>query len=488
MNRLTLRTNALNRRNWHADVDTAFVVEVNTTCVDGAIKRLASEVPEAFIPDRESVFVYGDADQASLVRTIAATTDAYVLDLGVAAGGTAVFVDGTRDGITRIEVALADGTVRTRQCREFWLQSGGPYDGHYLVSVDTQWPNSTDTGLSFRLYQPYFYLRDNVTSLVDGLIFDSARQILVPLPAGFVRRTDLEDFRGRYKGRPVGLARWEFFQLAAPNKTPTVTIDQAIGPTNWVGPEPMGTFTYRHTLVWGRKDFEVLAPGGGYDPTWESAASPESASATVAALTDRVILGGLPNIDFQLGFGTVGTLRRGHSGLRHRIYRARTTVTAGGGFETNIETPGIYFFLAEVDGETTTYTDDGSVIPDYSRRLPESRGYYAWSTTPHQDALYRIDLRVYRRPLSLLVDSDAPAVHPEFDDMLEDLVLTRLCELDKSPEAALVYENQFQARLLAYRAKEANPADVVPPHYWRPVGGVSEDDDYYTRYAPYTSR
>jgi hypothetical protein len=482
MNRLTLRTNVLSRRSWHADVDAAFVAEVNTVCIDGAIKRLASEVPEAFIPDRETVFLLPDSDQDSLTRTVAATTDPYVLDLGVAAGGTSISVDGTLDGIMHIEVTTSGGVTFTRQCREFWLETVGPYAGHYLVSIDTPWRNSTDTGLDFRLFQPYFYLRDNVTQLVDGRIFDSARQILDIVPAGFVRRTDQEDFRGQYKGRPEGFARWEYFQLAAPNRTSVATKDPAAVPVPWIGPEPLGTFTYRYTYVWGKKNFEAAAPGGGYDPQWESAPSPESNSVVVNTLA-AVNITGLTNIDFQLGFGTTGTVRDGRSGLQIRIYRARTAVASGGGFEQNIELPGIYFYLATVDGDATTYVDNGSAIPDYHRRLPESRGYYAWSTVPHQDSDYRIDLRVYRRPLALQVDSDAPPIHPDFDDMLEDLVLSRLCELDKSPEQALVYENRYKERLLAYRAKEANPATVIPGKPWRPDNAFRDP----SRYRPYTS-
>jgi hypothetical protein len=482
MNRGTIRSTVLSRRSWHADVDAAFVEEVNTVCIDGALKRLASEVPEAFIPDRETVYLLADQDQDTLSRTVAATTDPYVLSFGLA--GVAMAVNGTADGLFHIEVVTSDGRVLSRQCREFWLETTGPYANHYLVSIDHPWEDSTSTGMDFRLFQPYFYLRDNVTELVDGRIFDNARQLLTTLPAGFVRKTSQEDFRGTYRGRPEAFSRWEMFQLAAPNRTPTVAlVPGAVPDPPWVGPEPVGAFSYRYTYVWGKKNFEVVAPGGGYDPTWESAPSPESASITVANLAAAVVVSTLTNIDFQLGFGTTGTVRKGHSGLRKRIYRARSAVTAGGGLETNLEYPNIYFFLAEVDGETTSYTDDGSVIPDYHRRLPESRGYYAWAPVPHQDATYRVDLRVYRRPLSLLVDSDAPPIHPDFDDLFENLVLARLCEMDKSPEAALVYENAYKERLLAYRAKEANPAALVPPEPWHPDRAFADS----SRYTPYRS-
>jgi hypothetical protein len=489
LNRGTIRSTVLSRRSWHADVDPAFLAEVNTVCIDGATKRLASEVPEAFLPDIETVFLLGDQDQSTLARTIAATTDPYVLSFGPVGTTQNILTNGTWDGLYHLEVFDAatgtNGTALRRQCREFFIGADPVTNvATYYVTIDRPWRNSTDTGYSFRLFQPSFYLRDNVTELVDGRVFDTSRQLLVALPEGFARRTSREDYRGQNKGRPEGFTRGEYFQLAAPNRAPVAAVPAPGGAlTTWVGPEPLGTFSYRYTYVWGKKNFESAAPGGSYDPVWESAPSPETASVNVPVTASSPVISALTNIDFQLGFGDASTLRYAHSGLRKRIYRARTAVTSGGGFEQNVEYPGIYFFLDEVGGEVTTYTDDGSAIPDYHRRLPESRGYYAWSSMPHQDVAYEIDLRVYRRPLALLVDSDAPPIHPDFDDMFEDLVLARLCEMDKSPEASAMYEAKYQERLLAYRAKEASPAAFVPPEPWRP--GPDYRDPY--RYATYRS-
>lgn len=484
MNRGTLRSNVLSRRSWHADVDKKFEAEVNTVCIDGAIKRLAREVPEAFIPDEEAIYLYPDMTDLTLERTVAATVDAWVLTFGPSTGGEPIAVDGTLDGLYHIEAVQPDNTLVTYQCREFWLQSGGPYDGHYLVSLNRPWRNTTDTGMSFRLHQPYFYLRDNTTKLVDGRVFDTTRNVVTTLPTGFVRRIASEDYRGSYRGRPDAFARWNHFQLPAPNRTPQVQLDTTLVPDPWVGPMPPGKRKYRYTYVWGKRDFQSAAPGGQYEPLWESAPSPESATIDVADMSKAVQLYDLVNIDFVQGFGTTGTLRKGHSGWRKRIYVAISSVEPGAGTVQQIEYPDIYFFLDEVDGETTMYVDDGSVIPDYGRRIPESRGYYAWSAVPHQDAKYRVDLRVYRRPLSLLCDNDAPQVHPDFDDMLEDLVLARLCEMDKSPNDALKYEADYKSKVEEYRAAEASPADFVPAEPWRPTPSfdILKDPFYYTPY------
>lgn len=482
MNRGTLRDLVLSRRNWHADVDDDFEAEVNAL-INSAVKQLASDCPEAFSPDQETVHVLDDKTSDDLSRTLAATVDPHVLSFGAVGTATNIVTDGTWDGLYHVEVTTSDGaTTFRRQCREFFTATiSGTLC--YCVSIDRAWRNNTDTAMTFRLHQPYFYLRDNVTQLVDGRIFDSTRQPLNILPAGWARETGWEDYQGQGKSRPESLARWDYFQIPAPNRAPTAALEDSLNPPDWVGPEPMGTFKYRYTYVWGRKSFEVAAPSGTYDPVWESAPSPESNAFSVSDVAAAIEVSNLVNIDHQLGFALAGALRDGRSGLRKRIYRARTAVTAGGGFETDIEYPGIYFLLDEVDGLTTEYVDDGSRIPDYHRRLPESRGYYAWSTVPHQDRTYEIDLRVYRRPLSLLCDSDAPALQPEFDDMLEDLVLSRICEMDKSPQDAANYKASYQQRLEQYRAAKANPADFIPPRPWRPDHTYS--DPY--RYLPFRS-
>jgi hypothetical protein len=482
MNRGVLRSNVLSRRSWHADVDTAFLAEVDTVCIDGAIKRLASEVPEAFIPDEERVILLPDQTHTTLSRTVSATDDPYVLSFGVVGSTNLTIVtDGTWDGLYHIEVASPDddGVTFRYQCREFFI-AGDPDTAAntYYVSLVRPWRNSTDEDMSFRLFQPHFFTRDDVTQVVDGRVYNNTQDTVLAVPAGSVRNLQSEDYQGQVVGRPVRISRWQHFQIPAPNRAPTGSSIAG----SWVGPEAIGTFTYRYTYVWGRKDFQLVAPGGTYDPVWESSPSPETSAVTVASVAAVAEVTQMTNIDHMLNFDPVPALiRNGHSGLRKRIYRARTAVAAGGGNETRVEIAGIYYFLAEVNGDDPDYQDTGADVPDYFRRLPESQGYWAWAVHPHQDAAYEIDFRVYRRPPPLLSDSDAAPIHPDFEDMLEDLVLARLCELDKSPEAALVYENKFKERLLAYRAKEANPAAFVPPVPWTPY-----DTGYcYDRFTPY---
>lgn len=475
MNREQLRKKALGLRSWQADVDDAFADEVNEYAIDPALKLLAAEVPEAFAPDNETVVVIGDQTSTTLGRTLAATADQYVLDFGtvVLAGSKAINVSGEWDGILHLEISYGTSTYR-RQCREFWQQDvGKTLENHYLVSLDRPWNFPSATGMTFRLYQPAVYTRDDVTKVVDGRLFDSRRMLIQILPAGFVRYAYVEDYRGQSVSTPSYLSRWQHFQLPAPNSTPSAALAGGTNPPTWSSSqEPPGEFAYCFTYTWGRQNAEHKSPGGQQDPMWESSPSPVSAHVTATNLpSTAVILSSLPNIDWQLNFDPTDAtqLRNGHSGLRKRIYRARYSVNTGGTTKQNIEAPGIFFFLAEVNGDTTSYTDDGTAIPDYSRRLPESHGYWAWVVSPHQNNDYEMDLRVDRRPAKLLCDSDAPQVHPDFEPMLLDLVLSYICKLDKSPEDAAVYEQAFRDKLGTFRAKEANPADNVPAVPWTPT-------------------
>jgi hypothetical protein len=151
--------------------------------------------------------------------------------------------------------------------------------------------------------------------------------------------------------------------------------------------------------------------------------------------------------------------------------------------QNNIEYPeDVYFFLDEVDGLATTFIDNGSKTPDYARRMPESHGYFKWALHPHANDQYIVDLRVYRRPAALLSDSDAPQVHPEFEDMMLLLFLKYAAMLDKQPAEAQEYERQFLDKVAKWRAKDANPASVVYSVPW----SMLDFGDWY-RYGPFKS-
>jgi hypothetical protein len=487
MNLGEARSKVADLRARHIDSDATYIDAFRRSVVAPALKQLASDVPEAFIPDEEVVVVYEDYTHESLGRTLAATTDALVLSLGLVAlpGGAAIETNGTWDGIYHLEITHpVTGEIVRRRCREFFTASDPLFGSTYYVSIDRPWRNSSDTGLKFRLYQPYFYTRDDVTEIVDGRVFDANRQPIFPVPAGLVRLIAQEDYNGTVTGPPRRLSRWGHEQIPAPNKRPVATAPNQDPPVPWLGPEPPGSFVYCVTYRWGRRDRDLRAPGGSFDPMLESSPGPKSATVVMPSASNAVVVTNLANIDYVQGFDPVpAQLRNGHSGWSTRIYRARLAIVTTPGMVNAVEAPeDVFFFLDEVDGIVTSYTDNGSVTPDYNRRLPESHGYFKWVLHPHPTERTTVDLRVYRRPLPLLDDSDAPQVHPDFEDLLLLLFLKYAAMLDKQPAEAADYQNQFLSALDKWRAKDANPSTVVIPIPW------SMDDCWdWNRYAPFRS-
>lgn len=488
MNRGELRTIVLDRVSWHADVDETFEAEVNRACIDPAISRLASEIPEAVIPDEETIRLITDRTSTSLGRTLTPTTDVRVMSFGLDTlpGGSEILTDGTWDGLW-LEITRANGDVLRYQARTFWKPASGAYKDYYLVSLDRPWVYPSDSALTFRLYQKYIYTRDDVTSVVDGRVWDTRRTVFRVLPAGFARYAQVEDFRGQTRAPSAFLSRWGVFQMPAPARTPSVALDSKGGVWS-TSQEAPGQFKYRYTYVWGKKT-HIQAPGGSDDPMWESSPSAESATISVAGIPSAAVsLYNLTNIDWMQDFDpSPATLRNGHSGWRKRIYRARITTVAGGTTEDVVEAAEVYYYLAEVDGNTTEFIDDGTYIPDYSRRLTESHGYYSWRVSPQTDADCDLDLRVTRRPGKLMTDTDVPPIHPDFNDMLMLLVLKYICEMDSQPAKAADYEAQYVDRRDNFRAKEANPADYIPPNPWVPdIGLYFNDYPFYGRFTSTT--
>lgn len=429
-------------------------------CIDLAYKRLASECPAALLPDTDRVVLLPQHTDVSTGTLIAPTTDPWVMQFVATTIPTFTTTDGTWDGIYHLEITDSTGRVHRRQCREFWLGSAPTFFPY--VSIDRPWPTSITGSMKFRLYQPEFFTTDDVLEIVDASVFDTTRGVMFTVAQSYVHYMGWDDVLGDNIGRPNDIYRTRHYQLDAPNRAPTATL--ITQEATW-STEGTGMFDYCFTYVWGKRDQEFVDPAGGFDPQWESSPSPVSGTVTVANTTSNVRLT-LPTIDWQIAFDVPGTLRQTHSGLRKRIYRRRYTVTGSPPLVTNIEAPEVFQFLAEVDGAATTYTDDGTVIPGYYRRLPEVHGYYAWRATPQQDQRYEIDLRVYRRPRTLVNDYDAPRVSPECIDTLVMLACHYYCQADNDDEGAQRYLVEALRLLGTYRARHASPARSIDALTW----------------------
>lgn len=229
-------------------------------------------------------------------------------------------------------------------------------------------------------------------------------------------------------------------------------------------------------IVYGRNRFR--------EPLFESAPSPVSDAHTVlppdepdqgSFTASPAVAVTLPNITFMLGFlakGTVATstaferLQHTESGWHVRIYRRRLTaqftdplfgtntyeqlgVGVGGQHFAGLNRLDIhdaFFLLAEFkisDLNEGIFIDDGTLLPDYNRRLREVHGYQSIRWYPKPDARYEMALRVVARPQRLISVSDTPPIHEPACEALIHLAVSYMREHLKDYAGSQVAEKRY---------------------------------------------
>lgn len=457
MNRAELVEAGLRNRSWKpSDTTNEFELDARKE-LQRALDELASRVPTGLIPVVAPVTLFPLVSGGESV-TVESTGDPYVLrfspqvpPLVGAAKPPYPATDGTWDGIFYITWTLADGTERTSRCRTFWYEATLAGNRTYYVSLEK--PHNLPlafSGATYKLYAPCFYLPDNVSRVWSGTIpGDSERSLRLT--------TRMPPYNRFGQGVPSLFERREAFQIRAPSYTPPVRLQDE---THWVGPESPGKFKYLFTYVWGKKPSQDLSPGGTQDPQWESGVSPASETIEPSWHMAAVKVT-LPNNDYEMNFGDNSTKRYGRSGIRKRIYRARITSTPGGTHP--VEADEVFEFLAEVDGLATEYLDDGSVLPDYSRRAPETGVYYAYRTDCLADAERRAEIVLSQRPPRLLADTDVPAVDPLLTKALIDLLTGNIANFDKAMEERAFWRKEAEESIRNFRSSVGARGNVVDP-------------------------
>ena len=476
----SLRRRLLEFRAWDSS-GTTFNDRVRES-LNFALDRLAGDVPEALIPDEEHIVLYKDIDSADTavsarVSRVASYTRvlSFMDTAGTPVGASSLTawrptVDGTWDGIMHMEITDGDGVVHRRQCREWWNDGNA-----YYVTLDRPWrdDSSGDTSMAFRIYQPEFFVSDDVMEVLEpARIYDSTKQQVWAIDTAGAYRQDMVDFQGDSLGRPYRFWRGRHFQVPAPHEPPQVEFSSRVlgkgAASSWAGPVAEGEFQFCYTYVWGRRDEEWQdAPSGIRDPQWESAPSPVSESVDHAKIASSYSIKIRPtNIDAMLGYGDSTKTDYSRSGLRIRIYVARLSVNEGSKAATfdQVESSGKFYLLTEIEPTAELYTWDGSVTPDYHRSLKHSTGYYAHKVYPHQDARYELDLRVLRLPRKFTSDQDTAPIQRDSVPALLELSLYYLCLQDGvDQQGAELHLNRYSELVKRYRMRYANPGRIVEP-------------------------
>tara|TARA_Y100000593_G_scaffold53725_1_gene100548 strand:- start:1033 stop:2604 length:1572 start_codon:yes stop_codon:yes gene_type:complete len=463
MNLKDIRNAIFSQADWAPTQSTDAIDRVNAF-INRAYGQMAEEAPFLFFEDTLHFATLPDVvDDGSLVDLTGAptadslnvsTNDPYVLERTT--NGTSNGIDWRVDDYWNgrmLEIEKADGTKVRRLIRDIWNAGGKDQ-----ISLYQPWPNTTDSGLVYRIFNQAYYLPDDVIEVNTVRLY--SQNEAWPLEVCSQYEAEMLSFKDIPKNVVAGIPRVIYrdahFQLETPTIAPDLSLPGTLeSPVNpWLGPDPAGQFKYVYTYAWGYRDGDSTrgghvqnygprgtllsnqtAPAARPIPRWESGPSP--AASVTATNGGAGVLIKTPNLDFMQGFGRAADARYQHGGWRKRIYRQRVTIdgTVPGGWNAasgqfNQETPDTYYLLADIPAYQVDHTDRGLVVPDYHCRLREVHGYQALRMYPRPDKRYEVEVRCTRRPPELRDDSDVPLIHK---DAINSLVQKAI---------ALVYEAQ----------------------------------------------
>ena len=312
---------------------------------------------------------------------------------------------------------------------------------------------------------------DTHTALAKGIprvMFRGAHfQLLAPsdAPAVALYPDTLEQAAMKWEGpEPAGKFEYKVTYcwgvrdpFMALNPSPFSTVGKYRTP--WSG-FPAGDIATGDPLKGDTQGLDQWGPQRYREPRWESAPSPVSAQIESANSALGILLTP-PNIEYMLGFYTiydpdggapVQPARNYMSGWYIRVYRRRISAdftnynsTERGSYNMpspsgpllsdlkSVASDEPFYLLSEFHIDSTNsgqFLDNGSIIPDRTRRLRDTHGYQSIHLYPVPNERYELELRCVRRPLELINDTDVPLIHAEACDVLIDRTLQLLYETE----------------------------------------------------------
>ena len=384
-----------------------------------------------------------------------------------------------------IELTDSSGEKYRRQIRHIWTDVG---TGRQRISLFTPWHNTTDTGMTYRIYTDSYYMPDDVIDVNSIRLHEKGQD----WPLTVVGQLEAEQLSFKdipaqvAAGVPRTVFRSGHFRLDAPTVAPQASASSS----KWVGPEHAGSFDYVYTYCWGQRDPTYRTPGirtrlGVAEGSWQPGASvveplfesPPSPLATLSTKnTDSAIDLLFPSPGYLQGFGQDADARYKMSGWYIRVYRRRTTVdstavakTSAAAYSVGEEYPektDEFFLIYQFGDEAAsfTFTDDGSYLPDYHRRLREAHGYEGVAFYPRPDDRYEVEVRCVRRPARLGDDYDTPSIHVDGMDCLIHKTLILLYETQGNAAMADRAISRYQENIFTLSKRYGDlryPAEVT---------------------------
>jgi hypothetical protein len=409
----------------------------------------------------------------------------------------------------RIEITTADGTKIRNQIRSVWKNAS---DNYYYFTLVTPWDIGTygQGDFKYRIYTDAYALPDDLIELRSARLRD--QDINYPLDVYGQREAEEFELDGPpsqvASGIPRCIFRRQHIHMRGPSVPPAASL-AITGDTvaaAWLGPEPAGTFEYKVTYTWGKRDVEFQLPGLG---SWEGFAQPleitnttvfpnysistdgnnparnrfrtprfESppSSASAAVKHNGLVKGflpaikvSLPNITYALGYlnsisfssSTYTRQSLNQSGVYIRIYRKRTSTDMTNYGELANEAAGLqrsqldvaedFLLLAEMRADSVNdgiWYDTGEFLPDYNRRLRDIHGYQTMQFYPKPDKRYVTEIRAVVRPSKLVDDQDTPLIHAECMSVLLERAMVYLYENMGNAVMSQVSKEKYQEALL----------------------------------------
>ena len=328
-----------------------------------------------------------------------------------------------------IDIIDTDGSIDRHQIRSVWHDIASDYVYFTVVR-----PSKNVKAFEYRIFTEAYPLPDNIVQVRSVRLRDEASSF----PLDIYGQQEAEELlldgpdSQVASGQPRCLFRRQHVSLRGPSVAPVATVEAGGSDgwsVPWQGPEPPGTFEYKVTYTWGKRDLSLQAPGLGQwdgtantfsntstetfpstptsstaganasrnryrDPRFESPPSPASQQASTPYSAGQSSAGSsaygairvsLPNITYALGYmmkitrgGTTYTRHSvNQSGIYVRIYRRRVATKweeysgsaneATGLDKSQLDTDSAFYLLAEMRVDTL---NDG-VFFDNGTFLPD---------------------------------------------------------------------------------------------------------------------
>jgi len=396
---------------------------------------------------------------------------------------TGTFAVDTSDSLVMVRSAVVkrlatDGTLRAR-----WIEikKGDTYyirrvrDVHHnaissedYVVLDKPWLNTTDTGLSCRIFTyeyPYPADVEKIRSVIRNPE-TNPRELLESLHPESLAAWRL-GVGWRDTGSPDKYARGDFYQQDSPHYTPSASIPetthQTKGTNAWGYDDvpveqtsygPAGKFSYKVCHVWGRLPQLDMTQEGELLPFYISSPSPASEKVETVWGQSYIKIA-TPHIDYVYGYGdSTKTKSYERSGIEKWIFRARHDLESPASSNNNaairdVEVDDIYYLWRITDASDTVVYDRGDYDPvDKRFPLKESHGHFHLRFDKSATSEEVMLCRTVRRPQVLEYDTDVPRIPPDCFEALISLACSYVVgDRDGDPKRKSLYYTSYTMEL-----------------------------------------